>query len=186
MGQGNNLHFYINKRGCHPLTPSSGRNKFVLSSGYVPPRSGSVIKFLRETYKIVSYFLKLFNSKLNHFTEHWYTYADDISTRELYKYVFPARLSHATLACIGLMATDSGLTPTGQQQARWSLRVFKGHVILPPTQEMLDDISEKAKYLCERYGSYKLVVSMDLLFLLAAFFQFSNGDVLVLMSIVLM
>ncbi|KAJ8039240.1 Dimethylaniline monooxygenase [N-oxide-forming] 2 [Holothuria leucospilota] len=85
--------------------------------------------------------------------------SDDTNTRELYKYVFPARLPHATLACIGLMGTDSGLTPIGEQQARWSLRVFKGHITLPPTQKMLDDISEKAQYLRERYGRPKDFVS---------------------------
>ncbi|KAJ8039499.1 Dimethylaniline monooxygenase [N-oxide-forming] 1 [Holothuria leucospilota] len=84
--------------------------------------------------------------------------SDDIYTRDLYKYVFPARLPHATLACIGLIPPDSGLTPIGEIQSRWAMRIFKGHIALPPMQKMLEDISQKDKELVERYGRRRLFV----------------------------
>ncbi|KAJ8039505.1 Dimethylaniline monooxygenase [N-oxide-forming] 5 [Holothuria leucospilota] len=85
--------------------------------------------------------------------------ADDVYKRDLYKYVFPARLPHATLACIGLIPPESGLIPVGEQMSRWSVRVFKGDITLPPLQKMLEDISKKDRELFERYGRRRFFVN---------------------------
>ncbi|KAJ8039504.1 Dimethylaniline monooxygenase [N-oxide-forming] 1 [Holothuria leucospilota] len=88
----------------------------------------------------------------------WHFSPDDIYKRDLYKYVFPARLPHATLACIGLIPPASGLIPIAEQQSRWSLRVFKGYITLPSKTKMLEDIFQKDKEQVERYGSGRRLI----------------------------
>ncbi|KAJ8039456.1 Dimethylaniline monooxygenase [N-oxide-forming] 2 [Holothuria leucospilota] len=80
---------------------------------------------------------------------------DDLDTRDLYKYVFPIRLPHSTLACIGSFSSDSSIPPITEMQSRWSVQVFKGTITLPTRSKMQEDITRKLKKQTEIFGKLK-------------------------------
>ena len=45
---------------------------------------------------------------------------------DLYKYVFPPQLHHATLGVIGLVQAIGAVIPIAEMQARWFTRILKG------------------------------------------------------------
>lgn len=61
----------------------------------------------------------------------------------LYKYIFPAHLQKPTLAVIGLIKPLGSMIPTGETQARYAVRVFKGVIKLPPTSVMIKEVNER-------------------------------------------
>jgi len=62
----------------------------------------------------------------------------------LYKYVFPPQLQHATLAVMGCIQPMGSSNPIIELQARWAAMVFKGEKQLPSKVEMDADVRSKA------------------------------------------
>ena len=71
----------------------------------------------------------------------------------LYKYVWPVNLPHATLAVIGLLQPYGSISPLSELQSRWAARVFAGAVRLPPLPAQLADIDAKRAAMRARYVS---------------------------------
>ncbi|NXF44886.1 FMO5 monooxygenase, partial [Oceanites oceanicus] len=69
----------------------------------------------------------------------------------LYKFVFPPDLEKPTLAFIGLIQPLGPVMPISELQCRWATRVFKGLQDLPPSADMLADITQTKKKMAERY-----------------------------------
>ncbi|KAM6219307.1 flavin-containing monooxygenase 1 isoform 2-T2 [Rhynchocyon petersi] len=61
----------------------------------------------------------------------------------LYKYIFPSHLQKSTLAFIGLIKPLGSMIPTGETQARWAVRVFKGVNTLPPPSVMIKEVNAR-------------------------------------------
>ncbi|XP_013791917.1 dimethylaniline monooxygenase [N-oxide-forming] 5-like [Limulus polyphemus] len=70
---------------------------------------------------------------------------------ELYKYVFPPKLKHQSLAFIALAQPVGSLLPIGEIQARWFALLMAKKVKLPPVEEMMDDIKKKHDDQVKRY-----------------------------------
>ncbi|KAL8591585.1 hypothetical protein ACOMHN_055552 [Nucella lapillus] len=70
---------------------------------------------------------------------------------KLYKYVFPPRLPHATLAVIGLVQAIGAVMPIAELQSRWFVSLMTGRVHLPERTKMEKDIVEKEKEMQSRY-----------------------------------
>jgi len=69
----------------------------------------------------------------------------------LYKYVFPPQLQHATLAVMGCIQPLGSINPIVEMQARWATLVFKGESKLPSSEEMNTDIKAKAEIMRKTY-----------------------------------
>ncbi|CAF3313891.1 unnamed protein product [Rotaria socialis] len=70
----------------------------------------------------------------------------------LYKYVWPAHMTHPTLAIMGLVQPWGAINPITELQARWAVRVFNGELRLPSRIKMDEDIDEKIREMSERYA----------------------------------
>lgn len=80
----------------------------------------------------------------------------------LYKNVFPPELERPTLAIIGLVQPLGAIMPISEMQARWSTRVFKGHLKLPSINSMLKDIKCKREAMAKRYvASQRHTIQVD-------------------------
>ncbi|NXX17214.1 FMO5 monooxygenase, partial [Podargus strigoides] len=69
----------------------------------------------------------------------------------LYKFMFPPDLEKPTLAFIGLIQPLGAIMPISELQCRWATRVFKGLQDLPPSADMLADITQTKERMAERY-----------------------------------
>ncbi|PIK34855.1 putative dimethylaniline monooxygenase [Apostichopus japonicus] len=85
--------------------------------------------------------------------------SDDLSTREMYKYVLPVRLKHPTLVCVGFLDVYGALPPVSEMQARWAARVFTGAISLPPLSAMLGEIEVMRKLMYDRYNKHIIGIS---------------------------
>ncbi|PIK46828.1 Dimethylaniline monooxygenase [Apostichopus japonicus] len=83
---------------------------------------------------------------------------EELKDLELYKYVFPARLEHATCACIGFMMTVGAHGPAFELQSRWAVQVFKGNCSLPPIPKMLGEIRFVRQMVYNRYGKHIIFI----------------------------
>ncbi|EDV22234.1 uncharacterized protein TRIADDRAFT_29160 [Trichoplax adhaerens] len=70
---------------------------------------------------------------------------------DLYKYVFPPHLKHATLAMVGFVQPVGAIMPISEMQARWVTRVFNKKSTLPSEAEMMADITGKRDHMASRY-----------------------------------
>ncbi|NXV92770.1 FMO5 monooxygenase, partial [Calonectris borealis] len=69
----------------------------------------------------------------------------------LYKFVFPPNLEKPTLAFIGLTQPVGAFMPVSELQCRWATRVFKGLQALPPSANMLADITQTKEEMAKRF-----------------------------------
>uniref|UniRef100_A0A8C4V086 Flavin-containing monooxygenase n=1 Tax=Falco tinnunculus TaxID=100819 RepID=A0A8C4V086_FALTI len=69
----------------------------------------------------------------------------------LYKFMFPPDLEKPTLAFIGLIQPLGAIMPISELQCRWATRVFKGLQDLPPSADMLADITQTKEKMAKRY-----------------------------------
>ncbi|KAF1462215.1 Dimethylaniline monooxygenase [N-oxide-forming] 5, partial [Spheniscus demersus] len=69
----------------------------------------------------------------------------------LYKFMFPINLEKPTLAFIGLIQPLGPIMPISELQCRWATRVFKGLQDLPPSTNMLADITQTKEKMAKRY-----------------------------------
>ncbi|KAK3087078.1 hypothetical protein FSP39_001367 [Pinctada imbricata] len=69
----------------------------------------------------------------------------------LYKWMFPPDLEKQTLCVIGCIQPLGAIMPISENQSRLFLRVIKGDVKLPTSQEMWDDIHFKSDAMAKRY-----------------------------------
>ncbi|XP_071820979.1 flavin-containing monooxygenase 5-like [Apostichopus japonicus] len=83
---------------------------------------------------------------------------EELKDLELYKYVFPPRLEHATCACIGFMMTIGAHGPAFELQSRWAVQVFKGNCSLPPIPKMLGEIRFVRQMIYNRYGKHIIFI----------------------------
>lgn len=82
----------------------------------------------------------------------------------LYKYVFPPRLEHPTLAIIGLIQPLGAIMPISELQARWATRAFKGLAKLPCVDDMMADIVKKREEMAKRYvNSQRHTIQVDVI-----------------------
>lgn len=58
----------------------------------------------------------------------------------LYKYIIPAHLPRPSLAVINLIKPFGSMIPMAETQARWTVRVFKGLIQLPPVHVMMEEV----------------------------------------------
>ena len=70
---------------------------------------------------------------------------------ELYKYVFPPKLTKPTLAVFGCIQPIGAIFPISELQARWATQVFCGKKLLPPKSVMMDDIKKMRDAMAQRY-----------------------------------
>ncbi|KAL5017097.1 hypothetical protein ScPMuIL_006686 [Solemya velum] len=73
----------------------------------------------------------------------------------LFKYVFPPHLPHATFAVIGLVQAIGALLPISEMQCRWYTSIFSNKTKLPTEDEMLSDIEEKRDEMRSYYHSQR-------------------------------
>ncbi|XP_009271603.1 PREDICTED: dimethylaniline monooxygenase [N-oxide-forming] 5 [Aptenodytes forsteri] len=69
----------------------------------------------------------------------------------LYKFMFPIDLEKPALAFIGLIQPLGPIMPISELQSRWATRIFKGLQDLPPSTNMLADITQTKEKMAERY-----------------------------------
>ncbi|XP_077986909.1 flavin-containing monooxygenase 5-like [Glandiceps talaboti] len=84
--------------------------------------------------------------------------ADSHEELELYKYVFPARLNHPTLAVVGCIAILGANVPVYELQARWAARVLANKTTLPGPTERVLEVRNRRRHLKEIYGRCKTYV----------------------------
>lgn len=70
---------------------------------------------------------------------------------QLYKFIFPPNLPHATLAILGLIQPSGPGFPVGEMQCRWTARIMSGKHKLPSKEAMYDDIRIKLDYIKKRF-----------------------------------
>ncbi|KAK6189090.1 hypothetical protein SNE40_005133 [Patella caerulea] len=70
---------------------------------------------------------------------------------DLFQYVFPPDLKHATFGMIGLVQSIGAVMPVAEIQARWFIQLLKGNVQLPDRNVMWADVQSK---MIEMNGSY--------------------------------
>ncbi|XP_054158402.1 flavin-containing monooxygenase 5-like [Oppia nitens] len=81
---------------------------------------------------------------------------------ELYKYVFPARLSHPkTLAFISLAQPIGALLPIGELQSRWFAQLMANKQLLPSRDAMFTDIDKKRQFMKRFYRSDRHTIQVD-------------------------
>lgn len=85
--------------------------------------------------------------------------SDDIETREVYKYILPARLKHNTLACVGLLAFHGSAIPGLELQSRWATRLFRGDLVPPRLPEILGSIEAQRQAMYDRFGKHGIWVT---------------------------
>ncbi|KAK7088679.1 flavin-containing monooxygenase 5-like [Littorina saxatilis] len=69
----------------------------------------------------------------------------------LYKYVFPPRLPHASLAVIGLVQAIGAVMPIAEIQSRWAVSLLLGRVKLPDTRQMEEEIERRERTMDAEY-----------------------------------
>lgn len=70
---------------------------------------------------------------------------------QLYKFIFPPHLPHATLAVLGLVQPSGPGFPVGEMQCRWTARIMAGKHKLPSEQDMRKDIQRKLDFIRGRF-----------------------------------
>ncbi|XP_068921703.1 dimethylaniline monooxygenase [N-oxide-forming] 4-like [Petaurus breviceps papuanus] len=61
----------------------------------------------------------------------------------LYKYVFPPNLEKPTMAIMGHINLKGAILPGVELQGRWATRVFKGLCKIPPTKQLMAEVTKK-------------------------------------------
>ncbi|XP_068508275.1 flavin-containing monooxygenase 5 isoform X1 [Syngnathus scovelli] len=69
----------------------------------------------------------------------------------LYKHVFPPNMEHHTLAVVGFIHALGAIMTQAEMQARWAVRVFKGHQKLPSNQAMVKAVEKDTKNMENSY-----------------------------------
>ncbi|KAL5008852.1 hypothetical protein ScPMuIL_014433 [Solemya velum] len=70
----------------------------------------------------------------------------------LYKQIVPPGVGPHTLAVVGLVGTNAPVVPLLEMQARYAVRLFGGHITLPPQEQMKSSCERRKQTLEKMFG----------------------------------